>query len=91
MYLLLEIVEHSDAVTARYERVDEMRADVSGAAGHEDVSNWHAWLGPLGKYGDESHADIGRSQSRAILWCVTLVLIGKKFERMTCLRKRHAM
>ena len=41
MHLRLEVVEHRHAVLARDERIDEMRADVAGAAGDEDVTNAH--------------------------------------------------
>ena len=36
MHLWLEVVEHRHAVVARDQRIDEMRADVAGAAGDED-------------------------------------------------------
>ena len=41
MHLRLEVVEHSDAIVARDERVDEMRSDVAGAAGDKNVVNTH--------------------------------------------------
>ena len=41
MHLRLQAVQYGDVVVARDERVDQVRADVSGAAGNENVSYAH--------------------------------------------------
>ena len=41
MHLRLEVIEHGDAVVARDERVDQVRTDVPGAAGDENVVDAH--------------------------------------------------
>ena len=41
MHLRLEVVEHGHAVVARDERIDEVRTDVPGAAGDENVVDAH--------------------------------------------------
>src|SRR5678816_980570 len=91
MYLWLQVVEDGHAVLARDKGIDEMRADVAGAAGHEYVSDCHALMSPLGKHADQSHMDVGQPKRRAIFGCVPLVLVRKEFDRMARLGKRDAI
>src|SRR5690606_40254736 len=44
VYLGLQVVEDRHAVVARDERVDQVRTDVAGSPGYEDVSDGHAGL-----------------------------------------------
>ena len=45
MNLWLQIVEHGDLVLAGHQLVHEVGADVTGAAGDENVTNAHRLLG----------------------------------------------
>ena len=51
MNLRLEVVEHLHAVLARNQRINEMGSDVTGAAGHEDLTNTHVCKCPVRENG----------------------------------------
>jgi hypothetical protein len=51
MHLRLEVVEDGDRVVARHQCIDQMRADVAGAARDENVSNAHKNFTSLRMYG----------------------------------------
>src|SRR5687768_7696053 len=47
MYLRLEIVEDSNLIAARYQPVDDVRADIARASRHKNRSNSHVRLSRL--------------------------------------------